>query len=75
MTDWYTDELFDFGFGDRLVYPVSRLVCDPERFRDDEREEMAQIGNAKAAQIVRDASSSRRPEGEHQNGRLLCQIR
>ena len=75
MTDWYTDELFDFGFGDRLVYPVSRLVCDPERFRVDEREEMAQIGNAKAAQIVRDASSSRRPEGEHQNGRLLCQIR
>ncbi len=44
MTDWYTDELFDFGFGDRLVFPISRLVCDPERFRDDEREEMAKIG-------------------------------
>lgn len=44
MTDWYTDALFDFDLGDRLVYPVSRLVCDPERFRDDGEEEMAEIG-------------------------------
>ena len=44
MTDWYTDELFDFDLGDRLVFPVSRLVCDPERFRDDDEEEMAEIG-------------------------------
>ena len=44
MTDWYTDELFDFGFGERIVFPVSRLVCDPERFREDENEEMSQIG-------------------------------
>ena len=44
MTDRYTDELFDFGFGERIVFPVSRLLCDPERFRDDGREEMAKIG-------------------------------
>ena len=44
MTDWYTDELFDTGFGSRLVFPVSRLVCDPERFREDGEEEMARIG-------------------------------
>ena len=44
MTDWYTDALFDFDLGDRLVFPVSRLVCDPERFRDDDEEEMAEIG-------------------------------
>ena len=44
MTDWYTDELFDFGFGERVVFPVSRLVCDPERFREDDQEEMAKIG-------------------------------
>ena len=44
MTDRYTDELFDTGRSDRLIFPVSRLVCDPERFRDDEKEEMAGIG-------------------------------
>ena len=44
MTDRYTDELFDLGFGERIVFPVSRLVCDPERFREDESEEMAKIG-------------------------------
>ncbi|MBO4229961.1 MAG: N-formylglutamate amidohydrolase [Clostridia bacterium] len=60
MTDWYTDELFDFGFGDRLVYPVSRLVCDPERFRDDEREEMAQIGMGVAYQTGYDLKPIRR---------------
>lgn len=44
MTDWYTDELFDFGFGERIVFPVSRLVCDPERFREDEHEPMSRVG-------------------------------
>ena len=43
MTDWYTDELFGFP-AVRLVFPVSRLVCDPERFRDDSMEEMARRG-------------------------------
>jgi len=43
MTDWYTDELFGRD-AERLVFPVSRLVCDVERFRDDAREEMASIG-------------------------------
>lgn len=43
MTDWFADDLFDLP-GDRLVFPVSRLVCDVERFRDDRQERMAQIG-------------------------------
>ena len=43
MTDWFCDELFDCG-RDRIVFPVSRLVCDVERFRDDGDEIMASIG-------------------------------
>jgi N-formylglutamate deformylase len=45
MTDWYTDELSDIGAeASRLIFPVSRLVCDPERFADDAREPMAAKG-------------------------------
>ncbi len=43
MTDRFTHELFS-GTYSSLVFPVSRLVCDPERFRDDESEPMAQRG-------------------------------
>ena len=42
MTDRYCDELFS-GY-DSVVFPVSRLVCDPERFRDDAQETMSRVG-------------------------------
>lgn len=44
MTDWYTDELFINGIGKPLVAPISRLLCDMERFKDDREEEMSTIG-------------------------------
>lgn len=45
MTDAFTDELFDLGdMADRLVFPVSRLLVDPERFENDEDEPMAARG-------------------------------
>ena len=44
MTDWYTDELFINGMGIPIVAPVSRIICDTERFRNDEDEPMARIG-------------------------------
>lgn len=43
MTDLYTDELFDCGRV-MLIFPVSRLVCDVERFRDDADEPMSEKG-------------------------------
>jgi N-formylglutamate deformylase len=45
-TDHFTDELF--AAGDRgartVIFPISRLVVDPERFEDDAREPMASRG-------------------------------
>ena len=43
MTDWFTDELFDLP-AQSLMFPISRLVCDVERFRDDRLEEMSRRG-------------------------------
>ena len=43
MTDLYTQILFG-GAYDAVVFPVSRLVCDPERFRNDADEPMARVG-------------------------------
>jgi N-formylglutamate amidohydrolase len=46
MTDAWTDQLFPTTAAERarVVFPVSRLVCDVERFPDDEREPMAARG-------------------------------
>ena len=46
MTDHFTDELFLVppAVATPVVYPVSRLVCDPERFPDDAEEPMAARG-------------------------------
>ncbi len=45
MTDRYTDTLFDISTIDvrSILFPVSRLLVDPERFEDDD-ELMARIG-------------------------------
>jgi len=46
MTDSYTDELFisDSVSAQSVVFPMSRLVLDTERFLDDNHEVMAKIG-------------------------------
>lgn len=47
LTDWHTGELFDCVValgGVMFVNRMSRLVVDPERFRDDSQEEMASRG-------------------------------
>jgi N-formylglutamate deformylase len=46
MTDAYTDELFPVTPVEaaRVIFPVSRLVCDVERFPSDEDEHMATRG-------------------------------
>jgi len=47
MTDWYTDELAQhIGsiYGSLIRYEYSRLVVDPERFRDPSKEVMNTVG-------------------------------
>lgn len=46
MTDLFTDELFDIKNQkiSRVVFPVSRILVDPERFLDDDQEPMAKRG-------------------------------
>ena len=44
MVDWYVDELFNCGLGVPVIAPASRMVCDTERFREEDREPMAKIG-------------------------------
>jgi N-formylglutamate deformylase len=46
LTDHYTDELFGAAIPGacKIVYPVSRIVVDPERFDDDDAEPAAQQG-------------------------------
>lgn len=44
MTDMHTNRLFCLRDAKKLIFPVSRLVCDPERFRNDGDESMSKIG-------------------------------
>jgi N-formylglutamate amidohydrolase len=46
MTDWHTEQIFTGALSDAasVVFPVSRLVVDPERFLSDEWEPMAKVG-------------------------------
>ncbi len=44
MTDAYTEELYDYPEAVRVVFPISRLVVDPERFADDGEEPMSAMG-------------------------------
>ena len=44
MTDWYTDELFNFPGAKIIKAELSRLVIDMERFWNDDEEPMSKVG-------------------------------
>ena len=43
MTDSYTDEHFNTK-NKKIIFPISRLICDVERFRNEQDEEMTKQG-------------------------------
>ncbi len=64
MTDHYCDDLYDAG--NRMIrFPVSRLVCDPERFRDDHDEIMASVGMGAVYTACSDGSKLRAVTAAH----------
>lgn len=44
MTDHYTDELYQNSSATKVTFQLSRLICDVERFADDEEESMSKFG-------------------------------
>ncbi len=44
LTDWFTDDLFYTQLDTQIIAPFSRVFCDVERFSDDSKEEMFQLG-------------------------------
>ncbi len=44
MTDHFTDDLYRCRDASRIVFGLSRLICDVERFEDDNEEFMSRFG-------------------------------
>lgn len=74
MTDRYTDELFEVesSIAASVVYPVSRLVVDPERFDDDALEPMVARGMGVIYTRTSQQSALRMPPDEVERERLLA---
>jgi len=73
MTDWYVDELFEMGgeAAGTVVFPVSRLVVDPERFTDDAAEPMATRGMGAVYTMTSDGRPLRSSLDAMERQRLL----
>ena len=69
MTDLYTNELFDCRH-DAVVFPLSRLICDVERFRNDSNEFMSTKGMGAIYTNTQDGSPLR-AIGENEKETIL----
>ena len=70
MTDHFCDDLYDTG--DTMVrFPISRLVCDPERFRNDIDEIMAAVGMGAIYTACSDGSKLKSVSIEHKEELLI----
>ncbi len=73
LTDHATDRLFatDDPRVDRVIFPVSRLVVDPERFIEEADEPMAARGQGVIYTRTSDGRALRRPLSNEERERLL----
>ncbi len=76
LTDRYTDELFDLdpAIATPVVFGVSRLVVDPERFSDDALEPMAARGMGAVYMSRTDGTPLRATLTIAQRARLLARF-
>jgi len=73
MTDWYTDELFNIGTDAviPIIFPVSRLIVDPERFEDDALEVMVAKGMGVIYTRASDGDKLREPLEQYERDQML----
>ena len=71
MTDWNCDDLFDCGHA-MLCSPVSRLVCDMERFREDAQEAMSVKGMGAVYTRTSDGAILQQITAEEREDILRC---
>ena len=69
--DRYADELFDPSGYLSVISPVSRFLCDVERFADDKEEPMARIGMGAVYCNTTDGRPLRRPLTKKERDHLL----
>jgi N-formylglutamate amidohydrolase len=75
MTDAFTDSLFPTTpfEADRVVFRVSRLICDVERFPEDADEPMAARGMGAVYVAMSDGSPLRRNLSPSERARIMRQ--
>ncbi len=71
MTDWHTDRLYAFPGTETVIHPLSRLICDPERFVDDAREPMARHGMGVVYTRTHSFEILRQPPSQQEREALL----
>lgn len=73
MTDHYTDEIFvsDGSKDSAVIFPISRICVDPERFTDDAQEAMSKKGMGVIYTHSHDGSRIRRDLSETERRKLL----
>jgi len=71
MTDWHTEDLFGVPGLQRIIFPVCRLVVDPERFLEDEEEVMAARGMGVIYTRTSGGDPLRMPPSPEERARLI----